>query len=777
MKMYTLFLTRLNGQSKFRILATFFSIMLATFILAAIVSLGQGWVIRNDKVVISSAIFSTTTADSSVVSAATDNIHFSIRDSEFDGLSIKEIGIHKTNSTDGLPPGMTNLPTDNELWVTPTLKNLINANPSLKQRYEGYVIRDTFPREFAPSPDSLMLLYGIKPGVISDEDAQLKTVTTEQLWNTYNESKAQGSTQTTLLRTALLMVGVVLVVPLLILVTEVSRIGVTQREKKYATLSLVGATSAQIRTLAAIETVPIGLLGSAFGVVFFMLIGVTTLSRIPIGGSTFWMTDLGLSISSYAMICCVVTFCSFIVNLWALRSIKISPLTVSRTSNDIRSPSVLSTLPLLVGLGGIFIIAEYGSSWYDANMELGGIILVSLLAEVILGVYMSGQFITRLFSIFLLKYSKSASTTIAAYRLRMVARKTFRSISGVVLALFIGTILMTFLSTIQATADDVQSSTENVAIKTTNPLQLPLQVAIRLPQNTSTKTLSVLVERAANTEEITSLVSNTYVQKTFKEMSVSEDKSVDPIEGNYYKSCEQLRQRTVVTCSTDAPLNSPFVARLQIVNDRSSNYAVIQPNFTPTNTLEGVIYDNSYIFVAKNSASFSRVINATHTIASNYQMNTGIPLTVQHESLSANATIEYVHNISMLVVAVIILTIVIGGLSIFVSVTGNIFERKRTFVQLRILGSDTSTLAKALLIEIIVPLIGLSVVVVILGIFCCYYILSTGDAFSNGQLIFSVPDAFFWAGLCAAIVLCVVASLVNIPLLNKLTSFDDMRSE
>lgn len=777
MNLYALFLKRPSGQSAFRVFATFFSIVLASFILSAIISLGQGWMTRNEKNDLASVMFSTSTASSPASNAAANSIYFSVHDSAFDELSIKELGIHKTNPADVIPLGMAELPINNEVWVTPALKELIDDHSSLAQRYDGYVIRDTFPNELAPSSDSLMLLYSIQPNLIHNDDAQFKIVTTEELWQTYNNYIAQDSAQTTLLRTALLMVGVILVVPLLLLVTEVSRIGITQREKKYAALSLVGATSAQIRMLAAIETVPLGLLGSAFGVLLFVIVGVPILGHIPIGGSTFWEADLGLSMSTYVVVCCIVTFCSFVASLQAFRSVKVSPLTVTRTNNDMRRSTILSMLPLLIGLGGIFTLAEYGSSWYDANTELGGIILVSLLAVVTLGIFMSGQFITRLFSILLIKCSRDAATTIAAYRLRTVARKTFRSISGIILALFAGTILMTFLATMQLTADKLQSRTESAMVEPVNPLQLPLQVAIHVPQHTSEEVRNALAEKIADTEDLSTLVSNAYVQKAFREVNVSEYDSTDPIEGNYYESCEQLHQRTVARCSKDMPLDSSFAARLQIVGDGSSNNVVIQPQFIPTDMMEGALYDDSYVFIAKDPASFSRVINAAHTVASIYQMSTGIPLTVQYESFSGTTAADYVQSIGALVMAILTLTMVIGGLSIFVSVTGSIFERKRTFVRLRILGSDTATLTKALLVEIIVPLIGLSVVVVGLGIFCCYCVLSTGTALNNGQLNFSMPGAIFWIGVSAAIMLCALVSLINIPLLNKLTSFDDMRSE
>ena len=70
----------------------------------------------------------------------------------------------------------------------------------------------------------------------------------------------------------------------------------------------------------------------------------------------------------------------------------------------------------------------------------------------------------------------------------------------------------------------------------------------------------------------------------------------------------------------------------------------------------------------------------------------------------------------------------------------------------------------------------LSVVAVSLGIFSCYFLLLTIDAFHNNQLTFTFPGTHFWVALFAANLLCVSLSLITIPILARITK-EGMRVE
>lgn len=70
--------------------------------------------------------------------------------------------------------------------------------------------------------------------------AQIITTSTNKLRDVYQKHSLQNSSQLTVVHTSLLLAGIILITPILILVVEATRIGIVQREKKYAVLSLVG---------------------------------------------------------------------------------------------------------------------------------------------------------------------------------------------------------------------------------------------------------------------------------------------------------------------------------------------------------------------------------------------------------------------------------------------------------------------------------------------------------------------------------------------------------
>src|SRR5690606_38616397 len=105
MNVYRILLKYPSGQSLFRAIATVFAVILATLIILVTVSLGQGWMARDQKASLVSNLFPTTTSTST--DSVKDPIYLSTYDSEFNSLPIKEIGIHKTVQSEVLPGGLT----------------------------------------------------------------------------------------------------------------------------------------------------------------------------------------------------------------------------------------------------------------------------------------------------------------------------------------------------------------------------------------------------------------------------------------------------------------------------------------------------------------------------------------------------------------------------------------------------------------------------------------------------------------------------------------------
>lgn len=749
-----------NRQSKFRVITTILSVILATLILTTVVSLGQGWLLRQEKDDFLSALLSTESKPTTEQAKSHGLTYISSYDTRFRTLSIKEIGVRTAHQTNKLPVEFNKMPADNEIWVTPALKRLIDEHQLLKERYQELTIKSKFPESLAPSPDSLMLLFRISDAALKNPQARLGAISASDIEKIRANQKMKNNSQNQLFYTIIIAIGVILITPVLVLVTEVARINITQRERRYATLSLVGATTHQIGLIITLEALPLGLVGTALGLLLFTQFGIPILSQISLNGNAFWMSDLNLPQPIYSIIGVLIVACILLSNLQVVRRIKLSPLIVSRSNGVKKHPSMLSAIPLIAGIGGLYLLSGYGKSWYADNTATGSIVIASLLLLIIIGIVMCGPYLTYLLSFAMEKISQRASGILTTYRLRLTSRNTFRSISGIVIALFVGSLLVTFLAIVQHSSEKRSETVPIVSLLPIDKLQRPLQIKIT---ESSKEIDEALISKLENNTALADLATQTYIQKYFQAKGDEEN----TLRGNYYDSCQQLQRRTQMLCP-DSFSGKPIITVQQITVD-SSGAMRAQTRIVDANTVNGEISTSSYVIVAKNQAVYAQMIELVENIASSYRRKTGAVVTVGYSSLDTMNSAAQIKNLSKLIVTILAVVIATGGLSIFVSIVGNIYERKRTFIQLRILGANLSNLICSLAAEIAMPLIMLSVVAVSLGIFSCYFLLSTIDAFHNNQLTFTFPGTHFWVALFAANLLCVSLSLITIPILARIT--------
>lgn len=756
-----LVLLRLSSrQSKFRVITTILSVILATLILTTVVSLGQGWLLRQEKDDFLSALLATGSKPTAEQAKSHDLTYISSYDTRFRTLSIKEIGVRTAHQTNKLPVGFNKMPADNEIWVTPALKRLIDEHQLLKERYQGLTIKSKFPESLAPSPDSLMLLFRISDAALKNPQARLGAISASDIDKIRANQKTKNNSQNQLFYTIIIAIGVILITPILVLVTEVARIDTTQRERKYATLSLVGATTHQVGLIITLEALPLGLAGTALGLLLFTQFGIPMLSHISLNGNVFWMSDLGLPQSIYGIIGVLIVICILLSNLQVVRRIKLSPLIVSRSNGVKKPPSILSTIPLIVGISGLYFLSEYGKSWYADNTATGSVIIALFLLLIIVGIVTCGPYLIYLSSFAMTKISQRASGMLATYRLRLISRNVFRSISGIVIALFVGSLLVTLLAIVQHSGEKRSETAPIISLLPMDKSQRPLQIKI----TESSKDIDgALISKLENNTALADLAAQTYIQKYFQAKGDEEN----ALQGNYYDSCQQLQRRTQLLCP-DSFSGKPIITVQQITVD-SSGAMRAQTRIVDVNAVNGEISTNSYVIVAKNQAAYAQMIELAENIASSYRRKTGAVVTVGYSSLDTMNSAAQIKSLSKLIVTILAVVIATGGLSIFVSVVGNVYERKRTFIQLRIFGANLSNLICSLAAEIAIPLTMLSAVAVSLGILSCYFLLSTINAFHNDQLTFTFPDVHFWVALFAANLLCVSLSLIAIPILARIT--------
>ena len=147
---------------------------------------------------------------------------------------------------------------------------------------------------------------------------------------------------------------------------------------------------------------------------------------------------------------------AIIVNWWALRKVKTSPLGVVKDQKRLRKPTILGALPLLVAGGIIWKLNQLGSQWfYPSNPGEGGnrpeLYFLGTFLLLMIGLLTAGAFLTYVVAKILEKLARHASLVMATKRLQMFARPIFSSVSGVVLALFVGSFFLGTIASVEAT--------------------------------------------------------------------------------------------------------------------------------------------------------------------------------------------------------------------------------------------------------------------------------------------------------------------------------------
>lgn len=318
-------------------------------------------------------------------------------------------------------PGVGTAPAPGEYYASPALQGLIEATPAdqLGERYgkfAGYINDSALP-----GPDSLVVITGVT-------EAQLRqgpsaSIVSDFTDNPYGESAA-------LYRTALLIGGIAIFFPVLLLISIATGLGAAQRRERYATLRLIGATPRLVSQISALETAVPSLAGALLGVLLAVMLKPAA-AQVPVNGSRMFIEDLNAGPGMTSMVVVLVVVASALVAARSTIRAGIGPLGVTRAMQE-RTPRWWRALPLASGLAGMVLaasISKAGSVWVS-------LLLIAGFALTSFGIVLIGPWLTRLTSSLGLRSARSAAAVIAASRIRQTPVATFRSVSGLVIAVF-----------------------------------------------------------------------------------------------------------------------------------------------------------------------------------------------------------------------------------------------------------------------------------------------------------------------------------------------------
>ena len=128
-----------------------------------------------------------------------------------------------------------------------------------------------------------------------------------------------------------------------------------------------------------------------------------------------------------------------------MRKAQLSPLGVSRSAEKTKKLRMWRVIPLVFGLS-IFgwMASKPGHDWIterSSESPIPTFILLAALLSVMFGLVLAGGWLTNKIARIVARYARSGSALIAGKRIAVHSQTVFRSVSGVVLALFAGELL------------------------------------------------------------------------------------------------------------------------------------------------------------------------------------------------------------------------------------------------------------------------------------------------------------------------------------------------
>ncbi len=626
----------------------------------------------------------------------------------YQGQTINRLDVAALGPNAPVPPGLTQLPPAGDYYASPALAALLKTVPAdqLGTRFPGKLI-GTIGQAGLNGAGDLAIYIGHTP-------AQVNKIPGTQ-WVTSIYSAPGQEVFSPFFRYAF-GVGVLAVVfPMLVLISTATRLAAARREERFAALRLVGGTPGDITIVAAIEAMLSGFLGAVLGTVIFLLVR-PALAGAALVGTQYFESDLTPTVAGYVAMLVGVPIAAAIAALVSLRRVQISPLGVARRATP-KPPTFWRLVTLVIGVG-VFV---FGLSKTTRN-SIGAPVYPGLLLTMV-GLVIAGPALTawaaRLFG----RVTSGSSALLATRRLADNPRGAFRAVTGLVLAVFLGTMVGLIVPAVNATeATPTAGALSNILV---GQVGLPAAAGQKLISGISAIP-GAAVYPLYELQPPGGASSPSGNVKPGPNGQPGRVPSGSPPPGRqrngaakaYYSSsvavsCADMRAVgalgqcaagvKVVQVLDDSLFNdNPIYDTKPIVS------ATTQPYTGDLTTLP-----LQTVLVKVNSpTTLERVrtylaVNAPPQVGGGYGASPTPPRTFG-ETLQirlARAT-----TFEKILYAAVALTLIVAGCSLAVSVGGGLVDRKRPFTLLRVSGTPVNVLSRVVLFEAAVPLVAATVV-------------------------------------------------------------------
>jgi hypothetical protein len=675
------------------------------------------------------------------------------------GQTITRLDVASLGSAAAVPPGVSRLPAPGTYYASPALAALLRTVPAgqLGGRFPGQ-LAGTIGDAALSGPDQLVIYVGYTP-------AALAAVPGTQ-WVTSIGSAPAPEVFTPFFRYAF-GVGVLAVLfPILVLISTATRLATARREERFAALRLVGGTPGDIRVIAAVESVVSAFCGAVLGVVLFLLVR-PAIADVALIGPRYFAATVTPTVWAYVAMLVGVPLIAAVAALISLRRVQVSPLGVSRRATP-RAPTAWRLTTLVIGVA-LYIAGLAATTHKSIGVAVYPGLIVTMIGLVLAGPWLTAQ-VARVFG----SVSRGSSGLLATRRLAENPKTAFRAVTGLVLAVFLGTMVGTLVPAINATE----------ASPTAGALRNVLLDQVGLSPQAGAKLLSGL-----------SAIKGAEAYPLYWQQAPGGGSGGGPgggsgggkggtIQGGGQGSGADI----VVSCSTMRALAvlgqcAPGIAAVQTADDSllSDNplfntKAFVSPSDPAYRGDIARLPLQTVLVRVDSPATLERVrtflaVNAPPQVSGGLE---GAPTPPRTFGETLDIRLARAAILEKLVDAAVAITLIMAGCSLAVAAGGGLVDRKRPFTLLRVSGTPVGVLSRVVLLEAAVPLLAATFVAAIIAywtsVVAFIRLAPAGTAIPQlGHVYFTLM------GVGLVVAFGVIA--VTLPLLRRMTAPGSIRFE
>jgi hypothetical protein len=331
-----------------------------------------------------------------------------------------------TEDAGKFPPGLKELPDPGEVFLSPRAHDLLRDQPGIKGLLPGHEKGLIGARGLA-HPDELFAYIGTTRDEIADDGRALKGWGYE-----YAPFPAVEPSTLTYIRFAL---GSLVLLPLGIFLSVCARLSAASRNRRLASLRLLGLSTKGTQRVNAAETVVAALLGALLGLgEYWVLNQVMTRTGLP--RLRWYPADGALSVTTIAVCLIGCPLLAWFVGRASAREAAANPLAVRRTAAPKR-PTKWGGLLLVTGVGIVAGYCATGFTDHPANsLGLNAIVMPAGILLTGLGLVLTLPLISYSIARGLARTTQSLTLNLAMRRNEVEPGSTMRVVTGLVLLVF-----------------------------------------------------------------------------------------------------------------------------------------------------------------------------------------------------------------------------------------------------------------------------------------------------------------------------------------------------